>query len=163
LGHSVVGVELSEQACTEFFEDRQVEFTTSAHGPFKKFQATNDPGIVLLNGDIFDTTAELLGPIAALYDRGSYVALPKEVRVHYAAMITALVGAQHAPVHYILVAAEKPAGDDSGPPYSITADELNATFGGAFVVQPTARRAHHRLADTFEVVYQLKLKEHCML
>jgi len=160
----VVGVELSEQACAEFFEDRHVEFSTSTHGPFKRFQSKNQgTDVVLLNGDIFDTTAELLGPITAVYDRGSYVALPKDVRVHYAAMITALIGAQRAPVHYVLVAAEKPAGDDSGPPYSITANELNTTFGSMFAVQPTARRAHHRLEDTFEVVYELKFKEHCML
>lgn len=81
LGHRVVAVELVEDAVRAFFDEQGIEPVVDEHGPFKRYRAGS---LVFLAGDYFETTAELLGPTDALYDRAAIVALPPDLRVRYA-------------------------------------------------------------------------------
>ena len=79
-GYQVVGAELSEIAIQQLFEELDAEPEVSELGALKHYHAE---GIDMFVGDIFDVTAEILGPVDAIYDRAALVALPPETRVKY--------------------------------------------------------------------------------
>lgn len=121
-GHSVIGVELSEMAVQEFFEELKVAPAVDETGPFKRYAVDN---IELLVGDFFALTAQDLADVAAVYDRAALVALPPEMRRDYAKLLTSLLPAQ---VQALLITFEYRPGDAEGPPFSIAADEVDSLF-----------------------------------
>jgi hypothetical protein len=69
-GYRVAGAELSELAIRQLFEELGVEPVISNLGQFKRYSATD---IEIFVGDIFSLTAELLGPVDAVFDRAALV------------------------------------------------------------------------------------------
>ena len=133
LGYEVVGAELSPIAAREFFAEAGQMPTESA--PCDRFVEYHADGITILCGDIFDITAERLGSIHAVYDRAALVALPKEMRVRYANLVTSLLS-PGAPV--LLVAFDYPQEEASGPPFSVPLNEVQSLFGDHFEIEPLA-------------------------
>lgn len=126
-GHQVIGVELVEQAVQEFFAMLGGTPTVTPQGPFKRYEAA---GIVILQGDFFATTREHLGPIDALYDRASLIALPETMRRDYVKHLHALLPAG-APGLVITVEYEQHLAE--GPPFSVSEAELRAHYAGGTV------------------------------
>jgi thiopurine S-methyltransferase len=122
-GHDVVGVELAEQAVREFFIDHALTPSIAQRGPFVAYTA---PSITLLAGDFFATTAELLGPIDALYDRAALVALPAELRPRYVQHLRALLPAAPG----LVITYEYDQQLVTGPPFSVLEPELRALCSG---------------------------------
>jgi thiopurine S-methyltransferase len=82
-GHRVAGAELSELAIVQLFEDLGVEPDVSRiSGELKRYSA--DRHRHLRRRRIFNLTAELLGPVDAVFDRAALVALPKRCAAAYA-------------------------------------------------------------------------------
>jgi len=69
---SVVGAELSMFAISELFKELGLAPEISKIGKLGSLFAKN---IDILVGDIFDVSAEFLGPISVIYDRAALVAL----------------------------------------------------------------------------------------
>lgn len=120
-GHQVVGIELSHLAAEAFFSENQLTVEAKKIGNFELWQSEN---ISILCGDIFDLTAEILGPVDAVYDRASLVALPLAMRQDYAAKLTEL--APSAPK--LLVTLEYDQSKMDGPPFSVSKDEVLALY-----------------------------------
>lgn len=80
-GYYVVGVELSEDAVKELFEELGLTPVISKTDDFIEYKTNN---VCVFAGDIFNLSFDLLGTIDAIYDRAALVALPKEVRIEYA-------------------------------------------------------------------------------
>ena len=76
-GHQVVGIELSEVAIRQLFDDLGLEPAITEAGALKHF-AVEDMDIFV--GDLFALTPEQLGPVDAIYDRAAMVALPPQTR-----------------------------------------------------------------------------------
>ncbi len=114
-GNSVTGVELSELAVTAFFDENELEYSSSSPG---RFDAV-DRNITMVCGDYFDFVEE--SGFDALYDRGSLVALPADVRPDYAAHTRSLL-TQDACLFVITVDYDQTRAD--GPPFSLSADEI---------------------------------------
>ena len=87
-GHEVLGIELSEKAIEDFFNEHQFDPDVSEQGPFKVYRAGS---IELWCGDFFELTAGDVADCAALYDRAALIALPPAMREQYAAHLTRIL------------------------------------------------------------------------
>lgn len=121
-GCTVTGVELSPLAAAALFP---AATTPTVEGAL---HAWRDGEIEVLQGDFFDLER---GGFDAFWDRAATIALPPDLRRRYAAHLAARVrpGAVG-----LLVTLSHDRG--SGPPFSVSPDEVEALYGSAFVVEP---------------------------
>ncbi|MGZ8226115.1 MAG: thiopurine S-methyltransferase [Methylococcaceae bacterium] len=124
-GYRVVGAELSELAINELFKELGLEPEISKEGELTRYSAKD---IDILVGDIFDVSAEYLGPINAIYDRAALVALPAGVREQYTAHLMNITGV--AP--QLLITFEYNQLLIDGPPFSVNEDEVKQHYGAIY-------------------------------
>ena len=124
-GARVIGVELSEKAVAEFFEEAGVTPTREPAGALTQWQGG---GVTTFVGDVFDLDARALGPVDAVYDRAALVALPQPLRRRYAAHVAAITA--RAPQLLITFVYDQTAMD--GPPFSVDAAEVAACHGATY-------------------------------
>lgn len=124
-GFFVVGVELSETAVQQLFEELNIEATTSQQDEFTLYQA---PGLDIFVGDIFQLTARQLGTIHAIYDRAALVALPYSMRLEYTQHLRQL--SDNAP--QLLLCFEYDQDEMPGPPFSISDMEVRQHYGNHY-------------------------------
>jgi len=124
-GHRVVGAELSALAIEQLFSELGVVPEIAAAGKLVRYSAS---GIDILVGDLFDVSAEVLGPIGAIYDRAALVALPAGVREQYASHLIDITSA--AP--QLLVTLEYDQQRLEGPPFSVEDFEVRKHYGTAY-------------------------------
>lgn len=120
-GHRVVGAELVEMAIQQLFEELRTKPIVTALGSLKRYSA---PNIDVFVGDIFELTAQMLGPVDAVYDRAALVALPEEMRIRYAAHLSSIT--ERAPQLLITLAYDQ--GLIPGPAFSVTAEEVHRHY-----------------------------------
>jgi len=118
-GHSVVGIELSPVAVAEFHAEHP-----------------DETAIDLRCGDFFDLTPATLGPIDAIFDRASLVALPPAMRRDYALHITRLSppGTQN-----LLVTMEYDQSQMKGPPHAVLESEVQDLYGAQHEIETLER------------------------
>lgn len=124
-GYQIAGVELSEIAVRQLFEDLGLEPTISKAGNLQCFSAKN---VDIFVGDFFDLSAELVGPVGAVYDRAALVALPKDMRRLYAAHLTKVTG--KSPQLLVCYAYDQSLMD--GPPFSVSNDEVTQLYDESY-------------------------------
>ena len=120
-GYAVVGIELSEQAIIELFEELGVEHTVSNVGELIVYSAEN---LTVYVGDIFKVTSKMLGKIDAIYDRAALVALTTNLRVEYTHHLRAITN--HAPQLLLCFEYEQSLMDRS--PYSVDENEVKRHY-----------------------------------
>lgn len=133
-GYRVVGIELSQVAITQLFEDLALTPRVSTAGALTHY-AVEDMDIFV--GDVFALSAEALGAVDAIYDRAALVALPPQTRPRYAAHLVAITSA--AP--QLLVTFEYDQSRLDGPPFSVVGAEVEALYTSAYRVEPLGRSA----------------------
>lgn len=122
-GFEVVGVELADDACAEYFDEHGLTPHVDTHGPFTRRRAGN---LTLLAGDIFDLPDDFFAGIAGVYDRGALVALPPDLRRRY---VAAIYGRLDADAQALLIALDYPQAQMAGPPFAIGEADIQALFG----------------------------------
>ena len=127
-GHHVLGVEVSETAVLEFFEEWEVKPTREQKGSFARYSANN---IEILVGDFFALTAEDLQEMAGVYDRAALVALPPDMRRDY---VNALAEILPAKAQTLLISFEYRLDARKGPPFSIDIDAVKSLFEGRYEI-----------------------------
>jgi thiopurine S-methyltransferase len=132
-GYRVAGVELVEDAIRQLFDELGVAPEVTDVGPFKRYAA---PDIEIFVGDVFALTADILGPVDAVYDRAALVAFPAGMRTRYAAHIAKITG--HAKQMLLTFEYDQSAMD--GPPFDVDADEVRTLYGDAFEVELVRRK-----------------------
>lgn len=115
-GHSVVGVELSEDAARAFFDERERTPVTERFGGLDALRAGS---ITLCVGDFFEFDPATRFPL--LFDRAAMIALPAERRVAYRARLAHLLSADG---RGLLITLEYAQPTMDGPPFSVERDEL---------------------------------------
>ncbi|WP_221798807.1 thiopurine S-methyltransferase [Oceanobacter mangrovi] len=127
-GYEVVGAELSELAIAQLFEElgvvaevTDVSDQAVAGAAVKLWQAD---GLKIFVGDIFALTAEMIGPVDAIYDRAALVALPEAMRQQYARHLIDLT----AGVPQLLICFVYDQSQMSGPPFSVTTSEVHEHY-----------------------------------
>jgi len=126
-GHRILGVELSAIAVQAFFRENgytlhQVNRHQLAGGKFEQCEAD---GIRILCGDFFDLGKADMEKVAAVYDRASLIALPPEMRERY---VRHLVSILPPATQILLVTLEYPQPEMQGPPFSVSASEVDAFY-----------------------------------
>jgi len=120
-GVQVSGVEVSQLAIEQLFQELGIEPRISEAGKFICYSGEN---INIYIGDVFELSREVLGEVDAIYDRAALVALPEELRIKYTRHLTEITDA--AP--QLVITFEYDQSLKSGPPFSVDADELNQHF-----------------------------------
>ncbi len=162
-GHHVIGVECSELAVTAFFNDHQLSYKV-IDNQFHKHYISNTINIELLHGDFFDMDKVLLDSVDAIFDRASLVALPADMRQLY---VDKLADSLSKETKILLITLEYDQNKMSGPPFSVSTEEVDALYSSSFDIQLLDQ--HNVLDDQIrfkqrgldylvESVYLLKLK-----
>tara|TARA_A100001391_G_scaffold116217_1_gene78690 strand:- start:3175 stop:3840 length:666 start_codon:yes stop_codon:yes gene_type:complete len=120
-GHRVVGVELSELAVRQLFEEREVEPQVDDWAGGRRWHHGD---LTVFQGDLFELTAEQLGPVDLVYDRAALVALPEAMRARYAPHVCELSG--DAP--QLLISSEYDPAEMAGPPFPVFAGEVRRLY-----------------------------------
>jgi len=131
-GLEVIGVEISELAVRSFFEENGLEPDVASIRNHDRWRAGN---ITILHANYFDLTPGDLGPVDAVYDRASLIALPPEMRPTYAEKMRELVSVD---VPVLLITLDYPCHQMSGPPFPVTRDEVKELFGGHYRIESLA-------------------------
>ena len=125
-GFQVVGIEFSEIAVLDFFKEHNISYQKKVLDHFTLFEAEH---IKIYQGDFFKLTEKEIGDIAFCYDRASMVAFDQNERKLYAQSLI-----KYATDLKLILSPLLDYGDlqNLGPPYSVTANELNEFYGNAF-------------------------------
>ena len=134
-GHEVIGVELSEIACRDFFTERDLRVQVRQSERFLRFDGER---IALLCGDFFDLHRDHLDAARLLYDRGALVALPPDMRERYCAHLHELLPQD---ARGLLVTFEFPEQGFEGPPFSVDAACLHQLLGNKWSLHRLDERA----------------------
>jgi thiopurine S-methyltransferase len=121
-GHSVLGVELSTIAVQAFFKESGITPHRVTNKKFDRYEAN---GISILCGDFFDLGKDDLAKASAVYDRASLVALPPEMRERYAFHLLSILPPA---TQILLVTFDYPQLEMEGPPFAVSADEVEALY-----------------------------------
>ncbi|MCL4165555.1 UNVERIFIED_CONTAM: hypothetical protein GTU68_005190, partial [Idotea baltica] len=111
-GYKVVGIELSEHAVKQLFQDLGQTPEITQIGELSLYSIED---IEIYVGDFFNLSKEQLGKIDAVYDRASLIALPDTMRGQYAKHLVAIT----ANVPQLLITLEYDQSALNGPPFSI--------------------------------------------
>lgn len=132
-GYQVVGVELSEIAVKELFEELAVTPQVSA---WAGGQCWRHGGLTVFQGDFFALTREEVGAIDLVYDRAALVALPTDMRERYAEHLPALSGA--AP--QLLICFEYDQARMPGPPFAVPTAEVERLYADHYRPEELSRK-----------------------
>jgi len=120
----VVGSELSEIACRDFFSEKKLQPSITVEDNFCLYQYDN---ITLYQGDFFALKAKQFNTFDWIYDRAALIALPKEMQQLYVSHLTSFIEEN---TKLILVSLEFPEEEMSGPPFPILGTDLENLFKG---------------------------------
>ena len=136
-GYRVIGVELSEIACQEFFTDNQLAYKTESKDGFSLFSADN---IQLYCGDFFAMPQTVLRSCQAVYDRASLIALPPAMRQCYVDFFKESLAPQ---TKMLLNTIDYDQAQMPGPPFAISADLVKLYYNK----KATIERLHHEVIN----------------
>lgn len=143
-GHPVLGIELSQTAIEAFFTEADAPYQRRQSGLFQAFEGN---GVSILCGDFFELMPLDLTDVAGVFDRGSLVALPQEMRRRYAEHLLTILplGAQ-----ILLLTIEYDQRGASGPPFAVHPDEVTALFGARCAVELLERSPAEQMPPRFQ-------------
>ncbi|KAK5883389.1 hypothetical protein CesoFtcFv8_019725 [Champsocephalus esox] len=128
MGHSVVGVEISEKAIKQFFDDNNMTYSEEpvAALPGAKVFKGSEGNISLYQSDLYNFSSTIEGHFGVIWDRGSLVAINPRDREKYAALIVSLMAKD---CRYLLDTMLYNPELYKGPPFLVPDDQVNSLFG----------------------------------
>lgn len=132
-GYRVVGAELSEIAISALFDELGLQPQITKTGELLRYSADD---IDMLVGDIFNVSADYLGPVSAIYDRAALVALPASMRTQYASHLMSITDS--AP--QLLITYEYNQLMMDGPPFAVGDEEVRQLYGASYQLQCLASK-----------------------
>ncbi|PNS09570.1 thiopurine S-methyltransferase [Solilutibacter silvestris] len=127
-GHRVLGVELSQLAVEQFFDENQLSPVIRETKYGRHYVA----GLIdLVCGDAFGLDADVLRDCMGVFDRAALVALPADLRQRYAREVYANL--PHG-CHGLLVTLEYPQHEKDGPPFSVDDAEVHALYAREWAI-----------------------------
>ncbi len=126
-GCRVTGIELSQLAVEQLFEEMGVEPVVKTIGKLARFQ--NDD-VTVYCGDFFDLTPQDVGAVDLIYDRAALIALPEDMRHRYAQHVLSITGT--AP--QLLITLTYDPATMNGPPFCVPHTETEVHYGASYEV-----------------------------
>ena len=128
-GYQVAGIEISPLAVAAFFSEGGQQAVRSDHVHYSRWSAE---GIDLFCGDFFTLKPDDLDPVQGFYDRAALVSIPQSHRSAYVQHLTSLLPAQ---TPGLLVTLDYPQSAMEGPPFAVTASEVEQRFAPLFRIE----------------------------
>ncbi|XP_031722391.1 probable thiopurine S-methyltransferase isoform X2 [Anarrhichthys ocellatus] len=130
MGHSVVGVEISEKGIKQFFEDNNMTYSEEPVPaiPGAKVFKSSERNISLYQCDLFNFSSSIEGQFGAIWDRGSLVAINPRDREKYAALIISLMAKD---CRYLLDTLLYNPESYGGPPFLVPDEQVASLFGNS--------------------------------
>ncbi|MBK1850460.1 thiopurine S-methyltransferase [Marinobacter sp. 1-4A] len=127
-GHPVIGVELSEIACKDFFEEAGEKAMVHPSEPFTKFKHES---LQLWCGDFFQLVPDDLKHSRLVYDRAALIALPPSMRKAYVEHLTAVIpdGTR------ILLITLDYGTKISPPPFNVSDEEVRELYSPDYEIE----------------------------
>ncbi|RTK96201.1 MAG: thiopurine S-methyltransferase [Neisseriaceae bacterium] len=159
-GANVIGCELSNKACVDFFTENSLEYEVINQGGFEVYVSKK---IIIYCGDFFAIDFAKLPQIDFVYDRAALIALPITMRKQYADHLKKLKS-----VKYLLITLSYPSDEEIGPPFSVSQKEVVELYSDKFMINelekleitnaPNSRLFMQGIAQSTEAVYLLVSK-----
>jgi len=127
-GHSVVGLEMVEEAIQAFFEENKLD--VSRETIHEQIHHTSEP-FTIIESDIFNLK-EGLTQADAWYDRAAMIAIPPTMRETYVEQIRQLTKPNAVG---LLITFTYPQEEMEGPPFSLSDNEVKELFSNGFEVE----------------------------
>ncbi len=128
-GFKVIGVELSQLAIEQFFDENNLTYTIHQTDQFTMYQGDN---ITLYCGDYFALDEAILKSVSAVYDRAALIALAVDLRAKYAQHLYSIISND---CRVLLLTLNYPQSQISGPPFAVDEDEVVSLFSNGFECQ----------------------------
>ncbi|XP_072304288.1 probable thiopurine S-methyltransferase [Eucyclogobius newberryi] len=134
-GHSVVGVEISEKAIREFFEESKMSYSEEPvpSVPGAKVFRNTEKSVSLYQCDIFRFSSSLEGQFGAIWDRGAFVAINPKDRENYAALLVSLMAPD---CRYLLDTLIYNPERYSSHPFFVPDEQVRSLFGSTCDIEP---------------------------
>ncbi|XP_071963090.1 thiopurine S-methyltransferase-like isoform X2 [Antedon mediterranea] len=144
LGHSVVGVDVSEVGILSFFEDQGIEYVKESVPEIQGATRykSKDGKITIYKANLFSMKKDIIGDFDCIWDNGSLVAINKQDRQKYVSTLTSLMADS---CRYLLIALDF---DPIKSEPTCTLEKLDAS----------SYRVHGREAVYYETVFLMKPK-----
>jgi len=126
-GFEVIGVELSQIAVEEFFEDNNLPYVIKTTDKIKIYEADN---ISIICDDFFEVSRDLLGDISYVYDRASQIALPEAMRRDYCKHLAKIT----AGADIFVITMEYDQNLMQGPPFSVSEAEMHRHYDSYYTI-----------------------------
>lgn len=139
VSRKVIGVELTEEACEEFFKENKIAVEETKHGAFVIYDS---PKIQIWCGDFFNLPKEVWKDVARIYDRAALIALPPDLRRRYAKTIRENTKTD---VEMLLICAEYRSEHSIGPPFPVMEKDVRELYEEYF----SMRQVYRELDPTF--------------
>ncbi|WP_100638331.1 thiopurine S-methyltransferase [Marinobacter salexigens] len=127
-GHPVIGVELSEIACKDFFAEAGEKAMVHPSEPFTTFKHEN---LQLWCGDFFQLVSEDLQYTRLVYDRAALIALPASMRKAYVDHLTAIIPEGTR----ILLITLDYGTKITPPPFNVSDDEVRELYSPDYNIE----------------------------
>lgn len=144
-GFKVVGIELCDLACKDFFEENNISVEVSATDQFTVYKSEN---ITLYTGDYFKLTTQQISHIDAVYDRAALIALPTELRQQYASHLMELLSPESK---MLLIVMSYNQQEMTGPPFSVDENEVTKLYGARFTIKQLHTNTVTKISDHLRV------------
>ncbi len=132
-GYKVFGVECSERAVKDFFEENALNYRFAEKDEYALYQANDQTSVIeVLHGDFFSLQRSDLDDVTDIFDRASLVALPVEMRTRYAKKMAEL---QKPGIRSLLVTLTYDQSEMNGPPFSVSEYDVKALYSDDFSVE----------------------------
>ena len=152
-GYQVIGIELSEQAVLQFFQEQGLNFSTeNYHG----VTCYNADSLSIWVSDIFDLNPTLIPKIDVLYDRAALVALPEKLRSPYADLCLRWLKSQGSIFLNTLSYEHK---ELLGPPYSVSPEEVADLYQATSIKSLRAEKKERSLSASTGEEYCVVIEE----
>lgn len=150
LGLKIHGIELYAKAVEEFFTDNHLPVTKGQDENFANYSYEN---ILLSAGDFFKLSDK--NTYDFIYDRAALVALPETMRKDYAQVIKRSLKKGGK---CLLVVYEYDQAQMSGPPFSISENEVQSLYADQFSIKLVDTVSPDREGPKFSSLESLKEK-----
>jgi thiopurine S-methyltransferase len=132
MGYHVTGVEFSELAIHQFFDEQDIsldQVNIEERGKFKRYSYKD---ITILQGDFFHIDKDSTGAVLGIIDRAAFVAIDPAMRKSYAEQLITL---SHATAPIFMVTLQYETTEIAGPPFSVTEANVKEVFAEKFDLQ----------------------------
>lgn len=130
-GYSVVGLEISQVAVQQLFQENAIPFSVSKEGRFVAYQAL-DRELKVILGDQYEMTPETIGTFDAIWDNNAFGSSQPDNRERYVSVVASLLKPNGC-----MLLANWEYGDSVRDtyPYSLSSSMVKESFQEKFEVQ----------------------------